>query len=80
MSKKNKELKKEIKQLKQELNLTEEMCQLLNDTNDLNIQRTKYHLQQVELTTGEILMEDVTYCLNLGQRILNKMKKDFNKE
>lgn len=73
-----KELKKEIRQLQNELNLTEEMCELLNNTNDLNIQRTKFHLQQVELTTGEILMEDVEYCLNLGRRILDKIRKDYN--
>jgi group I intron endonuclease len=30
------ELKREIGQLQNELNLTEEMCELLNDTNDLN--------------------------------------------
>jgi hypothetical protein len=75
-----KELKREIRQLQNELNLTEEMCELLNNTNDLNIQRTKFHLQQVELTTGEILMEDVEYCLNLGRRILDKMRRDFNQE
>jgi hypothetical protein len=74
------ELKREIRQLQNELNLTEEMCELLNNTNDLNIQRTKFHLQQVELTTGEILMEDVEYCLNLGRRILDKMRRDFNQE
>jgi hypothetical protein len=74
------ELKREIRQLQNELNLTEEMCELLNDTNDLNIQRTKFHLQQVELTTGEILMEDVEYCLNLGRRILDKIRRDFNQE
>jgi hypothetical protein len=73
-----KELKREIRLLRNELNLTEEMCELLNNTNDLNIQRTKFHLQQVELTTGEILMEDVEYCLNLGRRILDKMRRDFN--
>lgn len=72
-----KELKKEIKDLKDELNLSEEMCQLLNDTNELNLQRTRFHLQQVELTTGEILMEDVEYCINLGTRILNKIKRDY---
>jgi hypothetical protein len=73
-----KELKREIRLLRNELNLTEEMCELLNNTNDLNIQRTKFHLQQVELTTGEILMGDVEYCLNLGRRILDKMRRDFN--
>ncbi len=78
--KKIKELKKEVKQLRDELNLTEEMCQLLNDTNELNLQRTRYHLQQVQFTTGEILLEDVTYCLNLANRILEKLKKDYNQK
>lgn len=30
---------------------------------------TKFHLEQVKQTTGEILPEDVVYCMSLTERI-----------
>jgi hypothetical protein len=41
---------------------------------------TEYHLGKVKETTGEILMEDVTYCVNLGKRILAKLSQDFQEK
>jgi hypothetical protein len=77
MSKKKKKLKAIIQVLNEELSLTEEMCEKLDATNELNMTMTRYHLQQCKATTGEILMEDVDYCISLGKRILAKIKADY---
>lgn len=75
LKKKVVKLKDEVKELKEKLQLTEEMSELINSTKDLNIQRTEFHLQQVKTNTGEILMEDVTYCINLSSRIISHLEK-----
>ena len=69
-------LSAEVEQLKEALELNEEMCELINSTKDLNRQRTQFHLQQVKFTTGEILMEDVTYCINLSNRIIEHLNQN----
>lgn len=69
-------LSAEVEQLKEALELNEEMCELINSTKDLNLQRTQFHLQQVKFTTGEILMEDVTYCINLSNRIIEHLNQN----
>lgn len=75
LRKKVKKLSAEVEQLKEALELNDEMCELINNTKDLNLQRTQFHLEQVKHTTGEILMEDVTYCVNLSNRIIEHLKK-----
>jgi hypothetical protein len=75
LKKKVGKLSAEVENLKNKLELNEEMCELINNTKDLNLQRTEFHLQQVKLTTGEILMEDVTYCINLSKRIIDYLKR-----
>lgn len=75
LKKKVVKLSAEVESLKTRLQLSEEICQLINDTKNLNLQRTEFHLQQVKLTTGEILMEDVTYCINLSNRIIALLEK-----
>ena len=72
-----KALKAEIKTLNEKLQLTEEQLEILENTSNLNLQMTDYHLSEVKRTTGEILTEDVTYCVNLSKRILAKLKQDF---
>ena len=37
---------------------------------DRNINMMKYHCQQVEANTGEIIQEDIAYCANLINRIM----------
>jgi hypothetical protein len=37
---------------------------------------TEFHMRNVEQETGEILMADVTYCINLSDRILFNEKED----
>ena len=37
---------------------------------------TEYHMKNVEKETGKILMDDVTYCINLCDRILFNEKED----
>ena len=69
-----KKLSAEVEKLRDELELNEEMCELIDSTKDLNLQRTQFHLQQVKLTTGEIQMEDITYCINLSNRIIAHLK------
>lgn len=75
-----KALKSEIAALNEKLQLTEEQLEVLENTSNLNLQMTEYHLGKVKETTGEILMEDVTYCVNLGKRILAKLSQDFNEK
>ena len=38
---------------------------------DRNINMMKYHCQQVEANTGEIIQEDIAYCANLINRIMH---------
>lgn len=37
---------------------------------------TEYHMKNVEKETGKILMDDVTYCINLCDRILFNETED----
>lgn len=37
---------------------------------DRNLNMVKYHCQQVEATTGELIQEDIAYCANLVNRIM----------
>jgi hypothetical protein len=81
MSKKNKdkksnevlilELKNEINKLVQEneklKNLEQERYFLLEQCQ----MSTKFHLENVKIKCGEILQEDVNYCVNLTKRILD---------
>lgn len=39
--------------------------------------RTLFHLDKVKETTGEILVEDVEYCLNLTNRIKKFVVRKF---
>lgn len=78
LKKKVLKLSTEVEELKTKLQLSEEVAQLINSTKNLNLQRTEFHLQQVKNTTGEILMEDVTYCINLSNRIITFLEKKTN--
>jgi phage terminase large subunit-like protein len=73
--KKVQKLKREVEDLKERLNLTEEQAELLDSVVKLNLQRTEFHLSMVKQHTGEILMEDVTYCINLSTRITEYLKQ-----
>ena len=66
-------LREEVQMLTDLFQLSTEMSTLINETKDLNLKRTEYHLSMVKQTTGEILMEDVTYCVNLSSRIIKHM-------
>jgi hypothetical protein len=37
---------------------------------------TEFHMRSVEKETGKILLDDVTYCINLCDRILFNEKED----
>lgn len=76
-SKKIKKLKKEIEDLKTRLSLTEEQAEILDSVVRLNLQRTEFHLSMVKQHTGEILVEDVTYCISLSNRITEYMKQEL---
>lgn len=77
MSKKIKKLKREIQDLKERLGLSEELAETLDAVAKLNLQRTEFHLMMCKQTTGEILMEDVTYCINLSNRITQYLKDQY---
>lgn len=78
MGHKSKKLKKEIQDLKDRLELSEEIAEALDAVVKLNLQRTEYHLMMCKQTTGEILMEDVTYCVNLSNRITDYLKEQYD--
>jgi len=39
---------------------------------------TEHHLKQCKIATGEITDEDITYCKNLGLRMLDYVSKKEN--
>ena len=69
-----KQYKQEIVRLNEKLTLTEEQMDKLEQTSNLNLSMTAYHLEKCKETTGEILMEDVNYCVSLSKRILVHLK------
>lgn len=48
----------------------QEITQMLSGVNQMTKNLLKRHIEGVRVSTGEILVEDVDYCLRLGDRIL----------
>lgn len=44
---------------------------------EMSLNRMQYHCEQVQMSTGNLTLEDVNYCINLTARIIeHKFKKD----
>lgn len=72
-----KQLRAEINSLNEKLDLSEEQLVKLSEVSNRNLQMAQFHLEQVKVHTGEILMEDINYCVSLGQRITNYLMEGF---
>ena len=53
----------------------QEVDRIVDGVNGKSRAATKFHLEMVKKTTGEILLEDVEYCMNLSVRVEAYSKK-----
>lgn len=72
-------IKKLIEDIKPQQPPVEDLISQLENVSTSNKMMMTYHLNKVKETTGEILVEDVSYCMRLDQRIQNKLMKDLTK-
>ena len=54
-----------------------EKYQLEVATLELALQMAKYHLQKCESETGEILLKDVEYCVDMIHRVAKHKKSQY---
>lgn len=55
---------------------SENMFKALASEVEMSLNRMQYHCEQVQRTTGTLTLEDVNYCINLTERIIEyKFKK-----
>lgn len=69
-------LTKEIDKLVDENEKLSEQKDNLIQLMDFNHQATQFHLSKVKEMAGEILEEDVKYCVNLSKRIIDNYLKN----
>lgn len=63
-----------VKKVKPEVVVEQKLDELLQHVETRVKQMTIFHLNKVKETTGEILIEDVQYCLSLSERVVNHAK------
>jgi hypothetical protein len=74
-TKKSKEPKVVVEIVPEVPKLTQEQIdEKINHLSERCRSMTRYHLEQVKLQAGEILVEDVDYCINLMNRMV-KLEK-----
>jgi hypothetical protein len=53
----------------------QELQKILSTVDEKSRKATLFHLEMVKKTTGEILLEDVEYCLRLNDRVQEHAKR-----
>jgi predicted GTPase len=68
-------LENQMKTVKSAMEAEGKFVSLAKET-EMSLNRMQYHCEQVQLSTGNLTLEDVNYCINLTARIIeHKFKK-----